>query len=127
LQRRALDAVWDLPRPLDDKKLVFPSSGGGIINLSNFRNRVWRPALEGASLDYRPLYECRHTFATLALAAGVPLEWISRQLGHADTRITLRHYARFLPAVDARALEVLDAFGATGSDEGREMDAGLDG
>lgn len=122
LQRRALDALSSLPRPLDGNQLVFPSRQGGIINLSNFRKRTWRPALEGAGLDYRPLYECRHTFATLALAAGVPLEWISKQLGHADTRITLRHYARFLPAVDARALDALDAFES--GQGGREMDAG---
>jgi integrase len=52
----------------------------------------------------------RHTFATLALAAGVPIEWVAGQLGHSDIRITAKHYARFLPAANARAINALDSF-----------------
>jgi hypothetical protein len=33
----------------------------------------------------------RHTFAILALAAGVPIEWVSKQLGHASVKTTLDH------------------------------------
>jgi hypothetical protein len=58
-----------------------PCPGGGVINLSNFRRRVWQDALEAARLERRPIYEMRHSFATLALAAGAPLEWISKQMG----------------------------------------------
>jgi integrase len=124
LQQRALNALAELPRPLDSRQLVFPAPEGGIVNLSNFRNRVWRPALEAAGLDYRPLYECRHTFATLCLSAGVPIEWISKQMGHTSIRTTLKHYARFLPAADARALAALDSFEhPRGASDGREMDA----
>jgi integrase len=125
LQQRAMDAVRSLPRPLDSHTLVFPSPDGGVVNLSNLRRRVWQPALDTANLDRRPLYEMRHSFATLALSAGAPLEWISKQLGHADTRVTLRHYARFLPAADERALAMLDAFGAHRG--GRKADAASDG
>jgi integrase len=81
--------------------------------------------VKAASLEHRPLYEMRHTFATLSLSAGASLEWISKQLGHADTRVTLRHYARFLPAADNRALALLDAFGAATG--GRGMDVVADG
>jgi integrase len=38
----------------------------------------------------------RDTFATLHLAAGVRLEWISKQMGHSSTTVTERHYARWL-------------------------------
>jgi integrase len=110
LQERALMALRELPRPLDARQLVFPSPGGGIIDLSNFRRRVWRPALNAAGLEHRPPYQMRHTFATLALAAGAPIEWVAAQLGHRNIRITLKHYARFLPATDARALAALDSF-----------------
>jgi integrase len=128
LQQRALDALAELPRPLDSRLLVFPAPEGGIVNLSNFRKRVWRPALEAAGLDYRPLYECRHTFATLCLSAGVPIEWISKQMGHTSIRTTLKHYARFLPAADARALDALDSFERRHpASNGREMDARFHG
>jgi integrase len=58
------------------------------------------------------LYQMRHTFATLALAAGADLYWVSRQLGHESIRTTLKHYARFVPAVDDRNLRLLDEFAA---------------
>jgi integrase len=81
LQQRALDALRSLPRPLDRTALVLAVPGGEVINLSNFRRRVWQDALEAARLERRPIYEMRHSFATLALAAGAPLEWISKQMG----------------------------------------------
>ena len=121
LQQRAVDAVKSLPRPIDNRALVFAAPNGGVINLSNFRRRVWNDAVKAAGLPHRRLYETRHTFATLGLSAGAPLEWISKQLGHADMRVTLRHYARFLPAADERAVALLDAFGAAA--RGRELDA----
>jgi integrase len=54
----------------------------------------------------------RHTFATLALAAGADLYWLSKQLGHESIRTTLKHYARFVPAVDQRNLRALGDFAA---------------
>ena len=65
----------------------------------------------------RTLYEMRHTFATLALAAGAPIEWISKQMGHTSIRTTLKYYARFLPAADARAVAALDAFESGAPDQ----------
>jgi integrase len=35
----------------------------------------------------------RHTYASLLVMAGAPLQVVSRNLGHADTRMTERHYA----------------------------------
>jgi integrase len=82
---------------------------------------VWYPALHSAELERRPLYQMRHTYATLALAAGARIEWVSRQMGHRDIRTTLRFYATFLPEVDERNVSLLDAFSqvrrrASGSD-----------
>jgi integrase len=117
LQEHALEALRSLPRPLDSTALVFPAPKGGYINLDNWRRRVWKVALASAGLDHRPLYQCRHTFATLALSAGADLYWVSKQLGHRDIRTTLKFYARFQPAVDIRNLDLLDAFdGASAAD-----------
>jgi integrase len=110
LQREALDALSALPTPLSRKRLVFPSPTGSLINLDNWRRRTWKPALQEAGLAYRPPYQMRHTFATLALAADADLYWVSAQLGHTDISTTLKHYARFLRPVDDRNLRVLDAF-----------------
>jgi len=49
-------------------------------------------------------------FATLTVAAGADVYWVSRQLGHTDIRTTLKHYARFLPDVQERNLGLLNAY-----------------
>lgn len=104
----ALEALHELPQPLRPDQLVFPATEGGHISLSNWRRRVWYPALERAGAERRPLYQMRHTFATLALAAGMPIDFVSRQLGHTDIRTTLRFYARYIPALEERHLAMLN-------------------
>jgi len=44
------------------------------------------------------LRDSRHTFAVNATKAGVPAEIIAAQLGHADTQMVNRVYARFQPS-----------------------------
>lgn len=51
----------------------------------------------------------RDSFATINLNAGVPLEWISEQMGHSEIDTTRKHYARWLPSGDDRILDALDA------------------
>jgi integrase len=53
LCRRALDALEDIPRRLDTP-LTFPGSRGGIVNLDNFRRRVWAPASRPRGSESRP-------------------------------------------------------------------------
>ena len=117
LQEPALAALRSLPRALQGDRLIFAAPNGGYLNLDNWRRRVWKKAIDRSDLEYRPLYQMRHTFATLALAAGADLYWLSKQLGHESIRTTLKHYARFVPAVDERNLRLLDEFaGKTAED-----------
>jgi integrase len=51
----------------------------------------------------------RHTYATIALANGVPLKVVSERLGHASTQITADIHSHVLPETDARAAEVMGA------------------
>ena len=39
------------------------------------------------------LHDARHTFASVLIAEGADVVYVSRQLGHADPAITLRVYA----------------------------------
>ena len=49
---------------------VFSNRDGGPLDITNLRERVWRPALRRAKLRARTLYQTRHTFATLMLELG---------------------------------------------------------
>jgi integrase len=46
----------------------------------------------------------RHTYATHLLQAGAPLPVIAANLGHADTRMTERHYAHLVPSHVAQVI-----------------------
>jgi integrase len=44
------------------------------------------------------LHCLRHTYAAQRIAAGENVYYVSRQLGHASTKLTLDTYGRWLPA-----------------------------
>jgi integrase len=53
------------------------------------------------------LHDLRHTWASLALRAGVPAKVVSERLGHANISITLDVYTHALPAMDAEAADTV--------------------
>ena len=67
--------------------LVFTSPQGGPLRGSNFRVRVWRPAVLAAGLD-RDLtpHDLRHTAASLMIASGANIKAVQRQLGQPRPR-----------------------------------------
>jgi integrase len=75
---------------------VFTAPGGGRVNESNFRNRIWRPALTKAGVGYEAPYVMRHTAASWLIQAGVPDYEVARMLGHSSTRM-LGVYAHLAP------------------------------
>jgi integrase len=55
-------------------------------------------------------HELRHTYASHLAQAGVDLLTISKLLGHADTRITAKHYAHLADKTLAQAVTKLPSF-----------------
>ena len=89
---------------------VFCSVAGEPIDNANFCNRVWYPLLRHLGLARRRPYQLRHTAATLWLLAGENPLWIARQLGHANTEMLFRVYARWVKDItrnDGSAFERL--------------------
>jgi integrase len=51
---------------------------------------------------------CTISYASLLLADGAPLTYVSAQLGHANPTTTLRHYARWMPKKGKQWVNALD-------------------
>ena len=57
----------------------------------------WKNVLKFCGLDYRVLYQTRHTFATLMISYNEDIVWVSKMLGHSNVRITLEAYTKYIP------------------------------
>ncbi|MFG3454851.1 Arm DNA-binding domain-containing protein [Stutzerimonas stutzeri] len=69
-----------------------------------------------SKVNHRGINQCRHTFASQALSSHVKLEWLAKQLGHADTTMIKKHYAKLIPDDTKRM----------GSDVSEQMGFGVD-
>jgi integrase len=73
--------------------LVFTNSVGNPISLANFTKRVFKPAIELASIPRITPHDLRHTAASNAISAGANVLIVANMLGHSDPSITLKRYA----------------------------------
>ncbi|MDA8068480.1 MAG: tyrosine-type recombinase/integrase [Actinomycetota bacterium] len=82
--------------------VVSPSSGG---TARSGRADRTGPAqiIANAGLRKIRLHDLRHTHASLALKAGVPVKVISERLGHESPAFTLKQYAHVIPGMQAEA------------------------
>ena len=67
-------------------------------------------AWKAAKLKRITLHECRHTFASLMIAAGVNAKALSEYMGHANIAITFDRYGHLMPGNEAEAADLLDAY-----------------
>ncbi len=68
-------------------------------------------ALSGlAGLERVTPHDCRHTYASLMIDAGVNVKALSSYMGHANISITLDRYAHMMPGNEEQAAGLLDAY-----------------
>jgi integrase len=72
---------------------------------------------ESGALAPITLHECRHTFASLMIAAGVNAKALSTYMGHFSISITLDKYGHLMPGSEDEAAGLLDAFLASATAE----------
>jgi integrase len=89
--------------------LVFGTSYTQPFTPSNVRKRA-NTAWMRAGLKPIGLHECRHTFASLMIAAGVNAKALSTYMGHSSVTITLDRYGHLMPGSESEAADLLDAY-----------------
>ncbi len=76
---------------------VFLDISGNPLTPDHVREVIWKPALKKAEIEYRPLMQTRHTFATIALSKGENIGWVQHMLGHGSLQMIFTKYYAWIP------------------------------
>lgn len=109
-----LKQLQDERQAKDDNYVVVNKAGQPY---QIYLHKYWRRALKAANVPYRPNYVLRSTFASLALADGADLAFISKCLGHTSIKMTADKYLRYLNDADKINKEKLAAMVGGFTDE----------
>jgi integrase len=62
---------------------------GTLLRRDYYNREIWKPAIAASGLPAKTTFhDLRHTFASTALAEGVPISEVSRWLGHSPAAST---------------------------------------
>ena len=86
---------------------VFSSEAGNFFNPRSIEDTMKR-ICKRAGLEYYGLHSLRHTFASRCFQKGVPVEIVSKILGHSSPMITTKVYIHIMPHMKKDAVLVLD-------------------
>jgi integrase len=89
--------------------LVFRSESGGIVDPTNFRRRVWLPAVKHAGLEGPTPHALRHVHARWLIEANQHPKVIAKRLGHSSIQVTFDVYGGLLHGFDEGAAEAIAA------------------
>lgn len=114
---------WLFRSGYQDGDLVFSHPDGRPFHPERFSREFDRKVARynrehpEAPLPRLRLHDLRHTWATLALRAGVHPKVVAERLGHANTTVTLNVYSHVVEGMQADAAETVAAliFGASGT------------
>ena len=63
-----------------------------------------------ARLERLTLHNCRHTYASLMIAAGTNAKALSSYMGHSSIQVTFDRYGHLMPGNEEQAAGLLDAY-----------------
>ena len=96
---------------------VFTSDKGGTLRTSNFRAKVWLPAVRAAGLAPLRPHDLRHTAVALWIAVGANPKEVSVRAGHTSVSFTLDRYGHLFEGHDLELRDRLDTMLAEGLKE----------
>ncbi len=89
-----------------DNDLVVAKENGVPLHPQSF-SQAFERLVKRADLPRIRLHDLRHTHATIAIKAGVPVKVISERLGHESPAFTLKQYAHVVPGMQAEAAALI--------------------
>lgn len=89
-----------------DHNLIFCYENGEPLDI-NVLPRFFKKLLKKAEIKDTKFHTIRHTFATRALEAGIPVKVVSQILGHANIGITLDTYSHVLSELQDEAMQTI--------------------
>jgi integrase len=113
--RRVAGSAWD------EQGWVFPALGpgrtkggevttpGGMLHPRNVA-RAFEKARDKAGLRRESFHSLRHFSVSVQLGAHVPLEIVSKRIGHGSRAVTADTYGHLLPEGDQEAAARVDAW-----------------
>ena len=98
----------------DTRGVVFAKPDGAPLSPATVTRRFGK-LVEKLKLPTLTVHGLRHSYATVALASGVPAKVTQEQLGHSTIATTLDLYSHAVPGLQEEAAEAVAArlFGAT--------------
>lgn len=88
--------------------LVLTGPEGGVLRMSNWAYRSFKPALEHAGVGHARPYDFRHTYASWLLQQGIDLAVVGQLLGHVSSQTT-QIYAHLAAPPNAAVVAALRA------------------
>ncbi len=92
-----------------DSQLVFGETDSSPFSPQSLQRRA-DAAWKAAKLKRLTLHDCRHSFASLMIAAGVNAKALSSYCGHSSIQITYDRYGHLMPGNEAEAAGLLDTY-----------------
>jgi integrase len=115
--RRRIPLVRPLRAELAAHRLRQGGGGEGLVLgkgekafASGAATRRAREAWAARDLEPIGLHECRHTYASFMIAAGVNAKALSTYMGHSSITITLDRYGHLMPGSEAEAAGLLETY-----------------
>jgi len=78
-------------------RYVFINLENKPIDVETLRKTAWTTGLKDANIEYRPMIQTRHTFATLMITTGENIGWVQRMMGHASLKMIIEKYYAYVP------------------------------
>jgi len=76
---------------------VFLNQDNKPIEIETLRKNAWTKGLKKMGIEYRPVIQTRHTFATMMISSGENVGWVQKMMGHSSLKMITDKYFSYIP------------------------------